>query len=298
MATQLFSFRLAAAVLLIGLLTVFPAAALEVPNLTGRVNDTAKMLSPATTLHLEQSLAALEREESTQLVVLTIPSLEGDNLESFALKVVETWKIGQKGLDNGALLLIAFKDRKIRIETGYGLEGSLTDLVAGRIIRERIAPHFKRGDYDQGVSDGVAAMIAAVKGEFAGKGTQANPVQHDPGAFLVVVGFGLLLIGNIFRRVKPVAAGIGGAYAPFIGFLVAGITAGAALMLLALGGAVVAYVVSLFAGSSVRHRSRFDSSFPGSGGFGGFGGGGGFGGFGGFGGGGGGSGGGGASGGW
>ncbi len=288
--------RILVIVLLTGLVAALPVDALEVPRLAARINDTARILSPATVQHLEQSLAALEREESTQLVVLTIPSLEGDNLEQYALKVVESWKIGQKGLDNGALLLIAYKDRKIRIETGYGLEGSLTDLVAGRIIRDVIAPQFKRGDYDRGVSDGVAAMIAAVKGEFAGKGAQFQSTQHDPGAFLIVVIFGLFMIGNIFRRVKPAAAGIGGAYAPFIGFLVAGITAGAALMVLAIGGAVVAYVVSLFAGSSVRNRSGFGSSFPGGGGFGGFGGG--EGGFGGFGGGGGGSGGGGASGGW
>ena len=294
--TRLSGFRILIFVLLAGILAALPVYALEVPHLAARINDTARLLSPATIQHLEQSLAALEREESTQLVVLTIPSLEGENLEQYALKVVEHWKIGQKGLDNGALLLIAYKDRKIRIETGYGLEGSLTDLVAGRIIRDVIAPQFKRGDYDRGVSDGVAAMIAAVKGEFAGKGAQYQGSQQDPGAFLVVVLFGLFLIGNIFRRVKPVAAGVGGAYAPFIGFLVAGITASAALMVLAIGGALAAYVVSLFAASSVRRRSGFGSSFPGGGGFGGFGGGGG--GFGGFGGGGGGSGGGGASGGW
>ncbi len=107
-----------------------------------------------------------EQEDSTQIVVLTIPSLEGDNLEAFSLHVAEGWQIGQKGLDNGALLLIARDERKLRIETGYGLEGTLTDLVAGRIIRNIILPNFKKGNFNQGVIDGVAAMMAAVKGEF------------------------------------------------------------------------------------------------------------------------------------
>ena len=157
------------AVLLVAVLLLLPAGgpvaalALSVPPLTGRVNDTAGVLSPGTVQALEQSLEGLEREESTQIVVLTVPGLEGASLEEYALRVVEVWQPGQKGRDNGALLLIAIADRKIRIEVGYGLEGTLTDALAGRIIRNVIAPNFKRGDYDRGVVDGVAAMVAAVR---------------------------------------------------------------------------------------------------------------------------------------
>lgn len=199
------------------ILSMNPAFALSVPPLTGRVNDTAHLLSPATIRLLNQSLESLSQRESTQIVVLTIPSLADEDLESYSLKVAETWKIGQKGLDNGALLLVAVQERKVRIETGYGLEGRLTDLVAGRIIRERIVPAFRRGNFDQGVIDGVTAMIAAVQGEYADHpGRAGNPSARDHGPFLMLLAFGLLMIGRIFHRAKPVAAGLGGLYAPIL----------------------------------------------------------------------------------
>jgi uncharacterized protein len=140
--------------------------ALDVPPLKGRVNDYAGMLSSYTKKQLDGILRDIEQTDSTQIVVLTIRSLEGEVLEEFSIKVAEQWKIGQKGFDNGAILLIAKKDRKIRIEVGYGLEGSLTDLMAGRIIHNVIVPQFKAGNFDQGVLDGVQAMIGVVRGEY------------------------------------------------------------------------------------------------------------------------------------
>ena len=270
------------------------AHALAVPALTARVNDTAGILSAATVRTLEDSLQMLEQEESTQIVVLTIASLEGKNLEEFAQAVFEQWKLGQKGLDNGALLLIAAGDRKLRIEVGYGLEGRLTDLQAGRIIREVIAPQFRRGDYDQGVLDGVSAMVAAVKGEFVGQGRPVRRQHADGGQFLVFLLFGLMVIGGIFRQKKPLAAGIGGLYAPVAGALLSVASNWQMLLLLIPVGMFGAFIATLLQSGRAGHRT-------GSGGWGGgsgFGGGlgGGFGG--GFGGGGGGSGGGGASGGW
>lgn len=270
--------------------------ALAVPELSGQVNDTAGILSPGTVHSLEGSLHGLEQEESTQIVVLTIPSLEGESLEQYALRVFEAWKLGQKGLDNGALLLIAVGDRKLRIEVGYGLEGRLTDLIAGRIIREVITPQFRRGDYDRGVLDGVAAMVAVVKGEFAGQGRNRDQRQADGGQFLVFLLFGLMVIGGIFRQKKPLAAGIGGIYAPLTGALLSVAANWQTMLLLIPVGMVGALIATLLhSGRSIRPSGG--SSFPGGWG-GGLGGGlgGGFGG--GFGGGGGGSGGGGASGGW
>ncbi|HOI17350.1 MAG TPA: TPM domain-containing protein, partial [Geobacteraceae bacterium] len=143
-----------------------PGAALDVPPLRAHVNDTAGMLSSAAEQKLEQELTAFEKSDSTQIAVLTIPSLEGESLEDYSIKVAEAWKIGQKGKDNGAILLIAKQERKIRIEVGRGLEGKLTDLLSGRIIRGEIAPRFKAGDFDGGVSAGVGAIMAAVKGEY------------------------------------------------------------------------------------------------------------------------------------
>src|SRR5512136_3045756 len=150
------------------LLLILPAAAhpLEVPQLQGRVNDYAQILSPKGKAAVERELLALEQSDSTQVVVLTVPSLEGASLEEFSIRVAEVWRIGQKGLDNGAILLVAKGERKIRIEVGRGLEGKLTDLVSGRIIRGEIAPRFKAGDIDGGVAAGVSAIMAVVKGEY------------------------------------------------------------------------------------------------------------------------------------
>lgn len=160
--------------------------ALDVPSLTGRVNDHAGILSADAKWRIEAKLAALETSDSTQLAVLTVPTLAGDSIEDFSMRVVESWKLGQKKLDNGALLVIAKEDRKLRIEVGYGLEGKLTDLTAGRIIRQVIVPHFKRGDFEAGVEAGVDAMIAATKGEFkADEKKLAIPQQFLPFIFIL-----------------------------------------------------------------------------------------------------------------
>ena len=98
--------------------------------------------------------------------MLTVPSLAGDSLEDFSMRVAERWKIGRKGFDNGVILVVARDDRKVRIEVGYGLEGRLTDLTAGRIIRDRIVPEFRAGRFDQGVLNGVTAIAEVVRGEF------------------------------------------------------------------------------------------------------------------------------------
>jgi uncharacterized protein len=270
---------------------IAPSLALEVPPLTGRVNDLAHVLSPGSVRLLDHSLQVLEQSDSTQIVVLTIPSLDGAGLEDYALKVAETWKIGQKGVDNGALLLIAVNDRKVRIESGYGLEGRLTDLVAGRIIREKIVPAFRRGAFDQGVIDGVSAMIAAVKGEYAGKGDSTRRSgQQDPGGFLVFLVVGLFFIGNVFKRKRPLAIGLGGVFAPVLAAaLFSGLFGWLITVLLIPVGMLGAFIASILAGTSGIHRSG--GIFPGFGG-------GSFRGGGGFSGGGGGFGGGGASGGW
>ena len=160
--------------------------ALEVPPLKGRVNDYAGILSSSTTQQLEGILGDLEKTDSTQIVVLTIASLEGDVLEEFSIKVADQWKIGRQNFDNGAILLVALKERKIRIEVGYGLEGSLTDLMAGRIIREVIVPQFKAGNFDQGVINGVQAMIGVVKGEY--KAPAKAPRSEDPKIIVLLRG--------------------------------------------------------------------------------------------------------------
>lgn len=195
------------------------AMALEVPKLTARVNDYANLLTPATRNRLEAVLEAFERAESTQIVVLTIGSLKGDSLEDFSIRVVENWQVGQKGMDNGALLLVSKADRKIRIEVGYGLEGKLTDMVAGRIIRNIMVPEFKAGRFDVGIANGVGGIMASVKGEFKAAQKKSPPRKRrtDFGALfipLMVVIFLVSRLGAVNRFLGAIAGGI---LAPIIG---------------------------------------------------------------------------------
>jgi uncharacterized protein len=156
------------------------ASALEVPVLKGRVNDYASLLAPETEARLEQTLSALESSDSTQVAVLTIPSLEGEVLEQFSIKVAEQWKIGQKNKDNGAILIISKNDRKIRIEVGRGLEGKLTDLLSGRIIQYEIVPKFKEGNFNGGVEAGINAIASVVRGEYVSTGSDAGHKKKVP----------------------------------------------------------------------------------------------------------------------
>lgn len=176
--------------------------ALDVPKLKGRVNDYAGVLSASTEKNLDAALSSLERTDSTQIVVLTIPSLKGDSLEDFSLRVAEEWMIGQKEYDNGALLLVSKNDRKLRIEVGYGLEGKMTDLISGRIIRDIIIPHFKSGNYDRGVSDGVQAMIAVVKGEFKETSKPKSSSRDSGSSAFPFIIFVIIILINFFSRFR------------------------------------------------------------------------------------------------
>lgn len=281
-------------VLLLAAITAIPVKALEVPRLKGHVNDYAGMLSPASERQLEALLSDFEKKESTQIVLLTVPSLEGDSLEDFSIRVAEAWKIGQKQADNGAILLIAKSDRKIRIEVGYGLEGRLTDLLAGRIIRNVITPRFRAGQFDQGIAAGISAMIDAVRGEFsAGEPPPPSPSKRT-GTPLVPLIAVLFLINALGRASRVMGAAAGGVLAPIAGALFFGLGPLLLLVLIPVGIAA-GLLLSLIGGPLAMGRGV---GRPGGGYWGGgFGGGGGFS-SGGFSGGGGGFGGGGASGGW
>jgi uncharacterized protein len=141
-----------------------PTRAADVPYLSGRVVDNAEILKSQTRSALTEKLKAHEQKTSNQIAVLTVPTIGDESIEEYATRVFESWKLGQKGKDNGALLVIAPKDRKLRIEVGYGLEGTLTDVASSRIIRNVITPAFKAGDFDKGVIDGIDAMIGQLEG--------------------------------------------------------------------------------------------------------------------------------------
>jgi uncharacterized protein len=278
------------------------AHGLDVPKLQGYVNDYAGMITPSAKSKLEDGLRAFEQSDSTQIVILTVPSLEGENLEEFGIKVAEAWKIGQKGKDNGAILIVSKQDRKIRIEVGYGLEGRLTDLAAGRIIDLVIKPRFQQGDFDGGFIAGVSSMIAATRGEFKAEPGPVRQRQRGVPPFLsIFLFFGIftLILGSLSRVLGGVTAAIGLPTFVYLAILPIGIPILILLAIIGFGGGF--FLPGLFSsGGSGKddHRRRGGGFFYGPGGGGFFSGGGGFGGGGGFSGGGGSFGGGGASGGW
>jgi uncharacterized protein len=149
-------------------------SALEVPFLAGRVNDLAEMLPEQSEASINARLRQLEEEYGAQVVVLTVPSLAGDSLEDFSLRVVETWKLGRGDTDDGVLFLIARDDRMMRIEVGYGLEPVLTDALSRRILDRVVRPRFREGDFVTGIEEGVESIVAAVAGQ-----TEQLPAEQE-----------------------------------------------------------------------------------------------------------------------
>lgn len=149
------------------LLATAVVTAADVPYLTGRVVDNADILSADARARLTAALKAHEEATGNQIAVLTVRTIQPQSIEDYAVEVFNSWKVGQKEKNNGVLVVIVPQDRRMRIEVGYGLEPVLTDATAGAIIRDVMTPAFKRGDYDAGVSDGVAAIVAQLEGRRA-----------------------------------------------------------------------------------------------------------------------------------
>lgn len=256
-----------------------PAMALEVPQYQGYVTDLAGMISQAERQKLEQTLLAFERSDSTQIAVLTIPSLEGDSLEDFSIRTVDTWKIGQKGKDNGVLLLVSKNDRKIRIEVGQGLEGVLTDLLTGRIVDQIISPRFKAGELDQGFEAGISAIISGARGEFKGTGSSRRETRkNEQSSLFNYLIFFAILVGFLGRLSKPVGALTGAVLLPLFAFLGVSSPLGWLLLLLLIpGGALLGLLLPILFANAGRGGGMYmgGGGFgSGSSGFGGFGGGG------------------------
>jgi uncharacterized protein len=174
------------------------------------VHDEANILSAQAKAEIESILKAERDSTSNQIAVLIIPSLDGDIIEDYAIRVAHNeWKLGQKGKDNGALLLIVMDDHQIRLEAGYGLEGVLTDALSSRINRNEIAPRFRQGDYDGGVRAGVIAIIKSISGEYKndnpGVSTRKSSRRSPLGTFAIII---IIIIIAAFKR----RGGGGGGY--------------------------------------------------------------------------------------
>ena len=182
-----------------------------VPELWGlHVHDDAKVLSHETADLLESRLIAYKDSTSNEIAILIVTSLDGDVLEEYSLRVAEKWKLGDDQKDNGVLLLIAVDDHKMRIEVGYGLEGVLTDVLCNRIIRNEIAPAFRKDDYDGGVTAAIDAIIKGIGGEYTAEDKDEDALAELNWKEKLLIGsfvFGILGIFTFIGLIAPGCAG-------------------------------------------------------------------------------------------
>ena len=231
------------AVILAFLLCVASAvwADVAVPPLTGRVVDLTSTLTADQAATLERKLKDFESRKGSQLAVLIVPTTQPETIEQYSLRVVDQWKLGRKKVDDGALLIVAKNDRKLRIEVGYGLEGALTDATSKRIIDEVITPKFRSGDFAGGISDGVDRILKVIDGEPLpgpkpeGEVPDLNLIgEYFPFLFIIV-----LVGGGIFRAIFGRLLGsiiAGGGAAAFIWFFLG------TFSIAAIGGAIAFFV--------------------------------------------------------
>lgn len=272
--------------LLMPSLVLAGAQQVAIPALAARVTDLTNTLSAEQQSALESRLAQFEQQEGSQMAILLVPSTRPEAIEQYSIRVVDEWKLGRKGVDDGILILVAKNDREMRIEVGYGLEGVIPDAIANRIIEETMVPYFRQGDFYGGLSAAVEQLAGLVAGEPlpAPQARSASPWEGMLPALLI----GGLIVGAILRSIFGNFLG-GAMNGGLIGFAVWILGGG---LLVALVLAIIAFVITLSGGLGAMHgmgRGTYGGGgFGGSGGFGG----------GGFSGGGGGFGGGGASGSW
>jgi uncharacterized protein len=261
----------------LALLFCFAPAGAEVavPPLAARVTDLTGTLSGGAVSSIEAKLADLEAKKGSQLAVLIVPTTQPEEIEQYGIRVADAWKLGRKGVDDGAILLVAKNDRRVRIEVGQGLEGALPDAIANRIITETITPHFKQGDYDGGVQAGIDQMISVVNGEPLPQPDKKWERHSGLGNMLPLLLIVVFVVSGVLRAI----------FGRLFGSVATGGLAGGIVWLLShvipigIGAGVFAFIFALLAGGS-RAGWSTGRGWGGMGGFGGgFGGGGGGGGF-------------------
>lgn len=262
--------------------TALAASEVRVPPLTARVTDLTGTLSAPQVQTLEQTLREFERSKGSQVVVLMVPSIKPETIEEYSIRVADAWKIGRAGVDDGIILVIAKNDHQLRIEVGRGLEGAIPDVIAKRVIREVIAPHFLANDFYGGIAAGTNALMKLIEGEpLAPVSARGKPAQagKDYESLFVVVLVLALVLGRILSAAfgRAVGSSLVSAIAGGAAWLITGAFIVAAL------AAIAGFIFTLIAGSSAGRflGGRYGGGWPGGGwsGGGGFsGGGGGFGG--------------------
>jgi len=249
---------------------VLAQADVAVPPLAARVTDLTATLSASQKDELERTLQAFEEDKGSQIAVLMVSTTQPEAIEQYSIRVAEKWKLGRKGIDDGALLLVAKNDRALRIEVGYGLEGVLPDAIAKRIVSDIITPYFSNGDFFGGIRAGVLSMIKQVEGEpLPAPVSQAGADGSDFGDVLML---GLILV----FIVAPMLRGMLGRFpAALVIGLVAAVAGWVLLstLLIALMAGFFAFVLALLSGIIPHDRGGYRPGGYGGGGFGGGGGG-------------------------
>ena len=223
------------------------AADVAVPPLVGRVVDQTATLSSGDVALLQQTLKDFEARKGSQIAVLIVPTTAPETIEQYSLRVAEAWKIGRKKIDDGAIVVVAKDDRKLRIEVGYGLEGALTDVTSKRIIDEVITPKFRSGDFAGGISAGVDRIIRVIDGE---KLPAPEPRQQPSSDWLSHIDllnpftlFAVFIVGSILRATlgRLIGAVATGSVVGLLAWLIAGSLAASII------AAFIAFVVTMFA---------------------------------------------------
>lgn len=191
--------------LLCGLLpfVLWAAEQVPVPPLQARVTDLTQTLSAEQRAALTASLQALEERKGSQLAILLVPSTQPETVEQYSIRVADAWKLGRKGVDDGALLLVAKNDRTVRIEVGRGLEGAIPDAIANRIIREVIVPRFREGDFYLGLVEGVDRVVKTIDGEPLPEPSRSRDAGNDNskgiGGLLPLLFIAVVVGGSVLR---------------------------------------------------------------------------------------------------
>jgi uncharacterized protein len=254
---------------LLALLLCWAAAALAdvaVPPLSGRVVDQTGTLASGDVASLTQTLKDFEAKKGSQVAVLIVPTTAPETIEQYSIRVAEAWKIGRRKVDDGAILLVAKDDRKLRIEVGYGLEGALNDVTARRIIDEIITPKFRSGDFAGGISAGVDRIIAVIDGEpLPAPAPQQSfgESSHIEDMLDPFVIFAVLIVGGILRATLGRLIGAA-ATAGMVGVLAWFIAGSLALSCL---WAVIAFIFTLVANNVILSSLRSGSWSSGGGSF-------------------------------